>query len=135
MQVRRLPFQGQFTVLTACDGRGIPTLLEFLEGLGANLEKDKDHMLGLLERVASSGPPRNTEVSHKLQGDIWEFIKGRLRVFWFYDEGRVVVCTHGLMKKSQKIPKGEITHAEQVRQAYLAAKQAGTLIIEEEDDG
>jgi len=92
-------------------------------------------MLQLLERVAASGPPRNTDISHKIQGDIWEFIKGRLRVFWFYDEDRVIVCTHGLVKKSQKIPKREITRAEQVRMAYVAAKRAGALMIEEEDDG
>ena len=135
MRVRRLPFRGRFEVLAACDNRGVPTLLEFFERLGPNLEKDMDHMLQLLERVAASGPPRNTDISHKIQGDIWEFIKGRLRVFWFYDEGRVIVCTHGLVKKSQKTPKRDITQAEQVRIAYFAAKQRGALMIEEEDDG
>ena len=135
MQVRRLPFQGQFVVLAACDNRGVPTLLDFFEGLGANLEKDMDRMLELLERVATAGPPRNTDVSHKIQGEIWEFIKGRLRVFWFYDAGRVIVCTHGLVKQTQKTPKQTIALAEQIRQAYFAAKQTGALIIEEESDG
>lgn len=135
MHVRRLALQGQYGVLVACDGRGVPTLLEFFGELGPNLEKDMDHMLQLLERVAASGPPRNTEVSHKIQGEIWEFIKGSLRVFWFYDEGRVIVCTHGLVKKSQKTPKAEIAHAEQVRKDYFTAKQAGNLVIEEESDG
>lgn len=134
MRVRRLPFQGPFTLLAACDARGVPVLLEFLEGLGANLEKDADHLLALLERVAVSGPPRNTDVSHKIRGDIWEFIKGRLRVFWFYDEGRVIVCSHGLLKKTQKVPAGELHRAEQNRADYFAAKQSGRLRIEEEDD-
>lgn len=135
MRVRRLPYQGRFAVMAVCDARGEPPLLEFLEELGPNLEKDMDHMLELLERVAAAGPPRNTDISHKIQGDIWEFIKGRLRVFWFYDEGRVIVCTHGLVKKSQRTPKRDIDQAEQARQAYLEAKQAGALIIEEETDG
>lgn len=110
-------------------------MLDFFEELGPNLQKDMDHMLELLERVAAAGPPRNTDISHKIQGDIWEFIKGRLRVFWFYDEGQVVVCTHGLVKKSRRIPKRDIDQAEQARQAYLEAKQAGALIIEEEPHG
>jgi hypothetical protein len=134
MRVRRLPFQGPYTLLAACDARGVPVLLEFLKGLGANLENDADHLLALLERVVVSGPPRNTDVSHKIRGEIWEFIKGRLRVFWFYDEGRVIVCSHGLLKKTQKVPAGELHRAEQTRADYFAAKQAGRLRIEEEDD-
>lgn len=55
-------------------------------------------------------------------------------MFWFYDEGRVVVCTHGIVKKSQKTPKQAIEHAKQAREAYFAAKQRGALNIEEEDD-
>lgn len=94
-----------------------------------------DHMLQLLERVAAEGPPRNTEVSHKIQGDIWEFIKGRLRVFWFYDKGKVVVCTHGMVKKTQKTPRNEIQQAVQWHQAYMAARDAGQLKIEEEQNG
>lgn len=135
MRVRRLPFQGPYTVYAACDARGECTLLEFLNGLGADLEKDSDRILTLLERVAQQGPVRNDKISHKIEGDIWEFIQGRLRVFYFYDEGRVVVCTHGLVKKTQKTPKGEITAANRVRVQYLAAKQRGDLFIEEETDG
>lgn len=134
MRVRRLPFSGSYTLLAVCDSQGEPELLRFFEGLGANLEKNADHMLQLLERVAVTGPPRNTDVSHLIQDDIWEFIKGRLRVFWFYDEGRVVVCTHGIVKKSQKTPKQAIEHAKQAREVYFAAKRCGALRIEEEDD-
>ena len=132
MRVRRLPFNGQFTVLAACDNRGACTLLQFLEGLGANLQKDSDHMLELLERVASSGPPRNTEICHKIEGEIWEFIKGRLRVLWFYDAGKVVVCTHGLVKSSQKLPRAEIARAQQIKEDYDLAGEHGNLVIEED---
>lgn len=135
MRVQRLPFQGRFDVLVVCDHRGQPLLLDFFEGLGPNLEKDMDHMLQLLERVAAEGPPRNTEVSHKIQGEIWEFIKGRLRVFWFYDKGRVVVCTHGMVKKTQKTPRNEVQQAVRLHQAYMAAREAGRLEIEEEHNG
>lgn len=135
MRVRRLPFQGPYTVYAACDARGECTLREFLDGLGADLEKDVDRILVLLERVAQQGPVRNDKISHKIDDDIWEFIQGRLRVFYFYDEGRVVVCTHGLVKKTQKTPKGEIATAIRIREQYLAAKRQDNLFIEEETDG
>lgn len=134
MQLHRLPFRGKYTLLAVCDNHGEPELLKFFENLGANLEKNADHMLQLLERVAVSGPPKNTDISHSIQDDIWEFIKGRLRVFWFYDEGRVVVCTHGIVKKSQKTPSQPIEHAKNARKAYFEAKRRGKVIIQEESN-
>jgi phage-related protein len=135
VRVRRL-LQGQsFTVYAACDTRGECDLIEFLDSLGANLQGDGDHMLSLLERVSINGPPRNTEICHQIQNDLWEFIKGRLRVLWFYDKGRIVVCTHGFVKSSPKTPKAEIAKATTVRAQYFAAKARNDLEIEEDDNG
>ena len=60
--------------------------------------------------------------------------QGRLRVFYFFDEGKVVVCTHGLVKKTQKTPKSDIKIDVRVREQYFAAKRQGNLVIEEETD-
>jgi phage-related protein len=135
MYLTKLPFQGRYTILAVCDNRGNPILLDFFEELGSNLQKDLDSMLQLLETCASSGPPRNTEISHKIRGEIWEFIKGRLRVLWFYDHGRVIICTHGFIKKSGKTRAQEITRAENKYQEYLASKNEDNIIIQEEEDG
>lgn len=134
MRVRRLPFKGSYTVLAACDSRDRCTLLDFFNELGPNLEKDMHHMLGLLEEVASNGPPRNTVICHKIQGDIWEFIKGRLRVFWFADEGRIVVCTHAIVKKSNKTPQADIAQAVRICEQYRAAKKRDALKVEVEEE-
>jgi phage-related protein len=135
MVLFRLPFQGRYTLLAVCDSRREPYLLNFFNELGANLQKDAISMLALLESCAQNGLPRNTEISHKLDGAIWEFIRGRLRVLWFTDEGRVIVCTHGFIKKSQRTPAREIRRAERMYQDYLAAKEVGELVVEEETDG
>ncbi|SEL61131.1 type II toxin-antitoxin system RelE/ParE family toxin [Ectothiorhodospira marina] len=134
MRIRQLPVQGLYRVYATCDSRGVPELLEFLEGLDANMYKDRTRMLALLEQVAEAGPPRNTDISHKLDGEIWEFIRGRLRVCWFFDEGRVVICTHGFVKKSQKTPSAEIRKAKQRHKAYTQACANSTLTIEVEAD-
>ena len=133
MYLRRLPFDGAYTIYAACDRRGEARLATFLAGLGSNLTRDGDAMLALLERTAITGPPRNTEICHKIEGEIWEFIKGRLRVFWFYDEGKVVVCTHGIVKKQQKTPKRDREAALRTRNAYFLAKEQRQLHIQEDE--
>jgi hypothetical protein len=81
-------------------------LLEFLEGLGQILQKDSDRMIALLDRAAMEGPPRNTEIFHQIKGKLFEFIQERLRVLWFYDEGRLIFCTSGFVKEGRKTPRG-----------------------------
>lgn len=135
MRVRRLLRGQSFTIYAACDARGHCELVEFLDGLGANLQGDGDHMLELLERVAVNGPPRNQDVCHQIQGDIYEFIKRRLRVLWFYDEGRVILCTHGFMKNTRKTPKVEIAKAERIKERYFSAKARNDLEVEEDKYG
>jgi phage-related protein len=45
-----------------------------------------------------------------------------LRVLWFYDEGRMIVCTHGYWKTTRRTPLGEIDKARRLRSDYLLAK-------------
>jgi len=125
--------KGFYTVYAVAKSREHCELLEFLEGLGQTLQKDSDRMLALLDRVAMEGPPRNTEISHQIKGKLFEFIQGRLRVLWFYDEGRLIICTSGFVKKGQKTPRGEIDHAIQLMNAYFEGKKREQIRIYEEE--
>ena len=66
----------------------------------------------------------------KLQGEIWEFrtkyseTQYRLLAFWDKTEktNTVVVSTHGIIKKTSKIPKSEIEKAERIRIEYFKSK-------------
>lgn len=119
--------KGQYAIYAALSERGENELLDFLEGLAPNLHKNRDAMLQLLEAVAAQGPSRNTEISHQIDEEIWEFIKGRIRVFWFYDKNKIIVCTHGIVKKTQKITKSDKDKAKNIYKTYMAAKQNNTL--------
>lgn len=88
-------------------------------------------MLALLAKVAEEGPPRNTERAHKIAGPIWELIHGGLRILYFLDEGRVVICTTAFVKKSQKTPMDEIARAEAAASRYREAKKARRIEVEE----
>lgn len=86
-------------------------------------------MLALLkEIVAQTGPPRdNPSLCKKVRGEIWELRKGSLRLFWFADEGKVVVGTSAYQKQGRKAPGRHIDTADAARRTYLAAKRAGKL--------
>ncbi len=90
-------------------------------------------MLALLrKRVAQQGPPRdNPALCAHVEDEIWEFRKGSVRLFWFYDEGRVVVGAHAYKKQGQRAPRREINTAKGQRAAYVAAKLAGSITIED----
>ena len=75
------------------------------------------------------------EFSWKLRGteNVLEFRwptrrGGTPRVYWFYDENRVVVCSHGTNKKGETDP-ADIDQAEATRKAYLKAKAASKLAV------
>lgn len=46
------------------------------------------------------------------------------RVFFIFDEGKIVVLFNGFQKKSQKTPLNEIEKALKIREAYYADKQS-----------
>ena len=101
--------------------------LIFYLHLGQTATKDGDRLLALLERVSQSWPPHNTDISHQIRNEIFEFIQGQLRVLWFYEEGKVILCTHGFLKRSQKTPDREISRAELLRKSYLETENQGTI--------
>ena len=72
---------------------------------------------------------RNREIFKKLENsEIWEFralynkTAYRLFAFWDTDEEKLVIATHGIIKKSQKTPAKEIAKAEDFRRRYFEFK-------------
>jgi hypothetical protein len=63
----------------------------------------------------------------KLTGTIWEFrikFSGkhyRLFAFWYKRNGidTIIICTHGILKKSGKTPLIEIDKTEKIRQEFI----------------
>lgn len=72
----------------------------------------------------------NSELFKKLDGgsDLWEFrtlydgIQYRLLAFWDAETRRMVVVTHGFIKKTWKVPSKEIARAEALRKKYYELK-------------
>ena len=96
-------------------------------------------MLALLRRVSESptGPPKADDISHVVdrEHEIWEFIRGRVRVLWFYEKGRVLILSHGFMKDTKKTPDAQLERARKLRKDYLKAKKADAITYVEESNG
>ncbi len=96
----------------------------FLDGLD---EKARDKIIYNIWKARSTN---DKELFKKLQGEIWEFRtkfnKTYYRLFAFWDKtaeaDTVVISTNGLIKKTDKTPKGEIEKADRLRQQYLDNK-------------
>jgi len=71
------------------------------------------------------------ELFKKLKDEIWEFRtlfnRTHYRLFAFWDKTgqteTVVISTHGLIKKTDKTPSGELEKAERIRKLYFERKK------------
>ena len=97
---------------------------EFLDGLN---EKTRNK---IIYNVWKSRSSNNNELFKKLQDEIWEFRtlnnKSYYRLFAFWDKSEkdetIVISTHGIIKKTGKIPKSEIEKAERLMEQYFKKK-------------
>ena len=109
------------------DASGSGLVSGFLNGLGANKQREAARMTALLDRVAAHGPRQGTAKCHQIQGDIWELIHGQLRILFAHDGHQLIVCTTGFIKKSQKTPKKEIKRAERILKEFRQARDGDDL--------
>ena len=87
----------------------------------------------IIYNIWKSRGANDKEPFKKLQDEIWEFRtqynKIYYRLFAFWDKAdkkdTIVISTHGIIKKTDKISKKEIEKAKRIRQQYLAYRQAG----------
>jgi phage-related protein len=73
----------------------------------------------------------DSELFKKLNSNVWEFRtlhnKTKYRLFAFWDKTdkteTVVVSTHGIEKKTEKVPQKEIDKTERIMKKYFDAKK------------
>jgi len=99
------------------------------------LEEAKEFLLSidpkarykLLFNIDKSRKFNDPKAFKKLDEDIWEFraeykkLQHRLLAFWDKRNNRntLVICTHGFIKKTNKVPKSEIERARQLMRLYF----------------
>ncbi len=102
--------------------------VEFLEDAVDFLESlDEKTRAKILYNIKLSQYKNDTELFKKLTDTIWEFRtlynKTYYRFFAFWDKTNkqetLVISTHGIEKKTGKVPKSEIQKAENLRTIYF----------------
>lgn len=95
--------------------------MKFLENLD---DKSREKIIYNIDKSRFVNDPK---LFKKLTNEIWEFRtrykKSQLRLFAFWDkrdnENTLVISTHGIIKKTDKVPKKEINKAEKIMEEYF----------------
>lgn len=82
----------------------------------------------ILENIRISRFKRDPKLLKKVDKEIWEFRTRfktqqiRLFAFWDKESKSLIVCTHGFIKKTQKLPAKELKRARSLRDKYFNSK-------------
>lgn len=87
----------------------------------------------IIYNIKKSQVINDNELFKKLNTEIWEFrtlhmkMKYRLLAFWDKSENidTIVIATHGIIKKTDKVPLSDIDKAERIKRLYFEQKAKG----------
>jgi len=105
--------------------------VEFLEEASEFLDSLEEKVkYKIIYNITKARYSNDKALFKKLTDEIWEFRtqfnKTHYRLFAFWDKSEktdtVVVSTHGLIKKTDKIPQGDLEKAERLRNRYFQLK-------------
>lgn len=138
MQVKTL-YAAEYEVVAVVDNDGACAAEAFLSEGEETTRASREGLAQMLRTVARMGlqdvPAAWSHEANKKE-QVYEFIKGPLRLFFFKGQGRqIAVCATGVRKSGNKADKGAVAKAAAYRKEYFAAVQANTLeVIEDEDE-
>jgi hypothetical protein len=106
---------------------------QFLTDGEVSTKSWREALMQMLMSVAESGlqtvPHKWSHEANKRE-QIYEFIKGPLRLFYFKGEGRqIAVCTTGVRKSGKKADKAAVARAAKMRAAYFEAVESKCLQV------
>lgn len=95
------------------------------------LQLDEKSQSKIIFNIDKAKIKTDNELFKKLKGEIWEFRtlfkKTHYRIFAFWDkednQNTLVLATHGIIKKTDKVPQKEIVKAEKIRLKYFELKK------------
>lgn len=97
---------------------------EFIDSLDEKARKK------VIYNIWKAKTTNDRELFKKLTDEIWEFRtlynKTHYRLFAFWDKSNkvdtIVISTHGLIKKTDKTPQGDLEKADKLRKIYFHQK-------------
>jgi len=117
------------------------TVVDQLESVGSHRPSDIRGMGTLLEQAAENplGPTQwPSELTHLADKDnkIYQFIKGDLRVLYFFDADKILICAAATLKQGKKTNPKAVASAVAARDEYFQAKASGDVVwLKDEEEG
>lgn len=96
--------------------------LDFIKSLKSNEARKVYYILDMLktqERISTKFVKHLQDGLYEIRA---EYESNIYRLFFCFDEGRIVVLFNGFQKKSQKTPKSEIDKALKIKAEYYESK-------------
>lgn len=106
--------------------------VELMEEVDEFLSKlDEKVKRKIIYNIRKAQVANDSEIFKKLNSNVWGFRtlhnKTKYRLFAFWDKTdkteTVVVSTHGIEKKTRKVPQKEIDKTERIRKKYFESKK------------
>lgn len=114
------------------DGEFTCRFNDSLEELGPNYERSLAGLIAMLGKFSEHGTKMlNDGICHEIDESekIFEFIKGDLRLLWFYGKGnKIIICSHCFIKKGRKTPTDEKAIAIRLKNEYFKLLKNGTEV-------
>ena len=117
-----------FTIVFYEDQEGHSEVLDWMRGLNARAERDKDARIQLdqkyyaLKRAELDGTRAGEKFVKLIRDDIYELRPGGNRVMFFGWNGRYLVLLSHFPKLGQKTPRLEIEKAERLMKDWIRRK-------------
>lgn len=106
------------------DGASECLLLDQFEQLETAVQASGRRLMAYIEQLAEKGPSSfSSDQLHLVDttNKIYEFKAGRLRLLFFYSStGKLVICSHLFVKKTQKAPSKEVDVAKKAKKRFEA---------------
>ena len=106
------------------------SVAEFLLKLARDDNAEFAKIQARIDQTSHNGPPHNKEQCNSLGDGSFELKTKHVRIACFWDEGRLIICSHAFLKKGQKTPKKELSRLEANKKAYFQAKANGDIRYE-----
>lgn len=115
-------------IVAICQSASECQVDDFLSGLQSNLAKHSKSMRQMLATAAIHGPTHfHKDVCHNISDGVYQFTKGDLRVSWFYDGNKMVICCQAAIKKGRKTPQPFIDASEACMREYKLQKSRSNI--------
>lgn len=108
------------------DLESCPLVGELLKLKAGNFDTDAAGLILRMKRCAEVGPHQmSADHAHlaNAKNEIYEFVKGRHRLFFFLADGAVVICSNVGMKRTRKASRQDVNQAARLREEFLHDKK------------